>query len=1211
MVHTTADRKHTNRLIQETSPYLLQHAHNPVDWYPWGTEALDRARREDKLILLSIGYSACHWCHVMEHESFENDEVAAVMNEHFVSIKVDREERPDLDDIYMAATVVMNHGQGGWPMTVFLTPELQPVYAGTYFPPDDRHGRPGFKTLLTSMAHAWRANRDSLEGTATELVEHLRQQQEAGPALAVGETELRLALKQFADDFDASYGGFGSAPKFPPATGLSLLLRLHRRFDDPQARLMVQKTLYAMGQGGMYDQIGGGFHRYATDRRWLVPHFEKMLYDNALLAKAYLDAYQVSGDPFYRRIATETLDYILREMTSPKGGFYSSTDADSEGEEGKFFVWTPEEIVAILGSQDGERFNAYYDITVGGNWEGKSIPNTPRPITAVAQPLGITSDELAQTLERARTAVFEARAKRVGPGLDDKILTAWNGLAIGALAEGYRILRTVPYLDAASRAAEFLRSNLLQEDGRLLRTYREGRAHLNAYLEDYAYLADALLDLYEAGGDIRHLHEAARLVEIIVRDFRDDDTGAFFSTAHQHEELILRKRDGSDGATPAANAVAASALARLAFHLDRDDLQSAAIDAIKAYGRLIAHHPRAFARSLCVVDLLLDGPVELAFVGQQGSAELEALCHEAARHYLPNRIQALYDPASHDEVAGLPLIEGKHLVNGKAALYVCRRFACQAPIIDPTQVGTALSSAPLPAKTATTIAHPLPGRAAAAGTARYASRFAAPGYVPFGTTGLTVSRVGFGGYRIHDEAEEHREALVRALLGGINLIDTSTNYMDGRSERLAGSVIQELVRTGDLDRDELVVVSKIGYVQGNNYELARTREAQGDPFPEMVKLEDGLWHCIHPDFLQDQLQRALDRLELDTLDVCLLHNPEYSLIQAARSDQPLAQARTEFRHRLERAFAYLEDAVAEGRLGWYGVSSNTVTAPPSSPGATSFSDMLDTAHRVGGVDHHFRVLQLPLNLFEADAVFERNSGSDDSRTVLRAAQANSVAVLVNRPLNAFVHGQLIRLAEVEVDDEAIDFAMQLERVAGLEKAYREAIAPHIEVQGRAANPADFFRWTEPLQAASAEIPSLEQWAQIVGQITARVRRLATLLDQHLEGELAGHWASWRERYFPELDRLMRELRRQAAERARAWNAAVSAAIDPLLPEERRGETLSRKALWTVASTPGVTTVLNGMRRVEYVEDALGILAWPDLENVEVVYRAMTNVTPAA
>ncbi|UCC73708.1 MAG: DUF255 domain-containing protein [Gemmatimonadota bacterium] len=1202
MVEGRESDRRANRLIHETSPYLLQHAHNPVDWYAWGEEALERARKEDKLILLSIGYSACHWCHVMERESFEDGTIAALMNDNFVNVKVDREERPDLDEIYMAATVTMNRGQGGWPMTVFLTPELEPVFAGTYFPPQDVHGRPGFPTLLTEIARAWREDRESLRRRAGEFAETLRQRQSLGPPLAVGEAELKKALNEYSHEFDAEYGGFGGAPKFPAAVGISLLLRLHRRLGEPHALTMARKTLEAMARGGMYDHVGGGFARYSTDRRWLVPHFEKMLYDNALLVKAYLEAYQVTGDELFRRVATETLDHIVREMVSPEGGIYSSSDADSEGEEGKFFVWTPEQIADVLDEEEARRFNAYYDITLSGNWEGVSIPNTPRPLEAVAEQLEIAPEELEASLESARSKVYAARQKRVGPGLDDKIIAAWNGLMIGALAEGYRVLGEPRYLETAERAAGFILDKLSREDGGLYRTYREGRAHLNAVLEDYAYLSEGLIDLYEAGGSVGWLREAERLLDRTLLDFTDEDTGAFFNTARDHEQLIMRYREGTDGATPSGNAVAAQALARLSHHLDRPELRHAAAGAIKAFGPLIARFPRAFAKSLCTVDLLLEGPLELAFVGKKGSAGLEALRREVAQRYLPNRIQAVLDPGADRATAQLPLLRGKDLVDGKAALYICRDFTCQTPITDPQDVASQLEAPRIEEMKQTTIAIHLPGRATAEGTARYAARFVATGFAELGRTGLKASRLGFGGYRAHDHSLEHREALRKALRSGVNLIDTSTNYMDGASERLVGSVLRELIDGGELARDEIIVASKIGYVQGASYDEAREREARGSAYPELVKYEDKLWHCIHPDFLEDQLQRSLDRLELETLDFCLLHNPEYFLSEAARRGEPLEQARDEFYRRLTGAFAYLESQVAAGRLTGYGVSSNTAVSPLADRDATSLTRMLAAAREAAGDGHHFSVLQLPLNLLEAGALFERNN-DDGGRAVLETARAEGIAVLANRPLNAFV-GALIRLADVEVGEPEIDFDEQLGRVADLELTFGAEIAPSLGAAPDSLDPGEYFRMADRLQQVQRALVGLAHWSQLESQIKYTVQTVAAALDRQLNGELAVCWVDWRDSYLAELDELLRELRRQAAERSQSRNAALSGVIDPLLPEERRRESLSRKALWTVASTPGVTAVLNGMRSVAYVEDSLGVLAWPNLESAGAIYEAL-------
>ncbi|HEX3203736.1 MAG TPA: aldo/keto reductase, partial [Nitrospiraceae bacterium] len=898
---------------------------------------LELAKRVNKPILLSIGYSACHWCHVMERESFEDPRIAALMNEHFVCIKVDREERPELDEIYMQATIALNQGQGGWPMTVFLTPEQEPIFAGTYFPPADRWGRPGFATVLNKIADYWRTDAEGLRRQARDITERLRKEMHVAAPMSVGEMELDRAVTQFAEEFDARYGGFGRAPKFPPATGLALLLRRYDRTGEEHIAKMVRKTLDAMAAGGMYDHIGGGFARYSTDERWLVPHFEKMLYDNALLTRTYLEAYQKIGEADYRRVAAETLEYILREMTSPEGGFYSATDADSEGVEGKFFVWTPEEIrAAVPSEEDARRFCAYYDITTNGNWEHTSIPNRLRPADDVARDLGISREALEETIAKVKPLVYEARQKRVPPALDDKIITAWNGMMISAMAEGARVLGDNRYLEAGEEAADFLLRTMIRPDHGLYRTYRDGRAHLDACLEDYAFLADGLLDLYEAGAHEGYLDEAVRLADRIRADFSDRDHGGFYTTAESHEALIVRSREGPDGATPSGNAVAAMVLARLSFHYGREDFRSAATGAVRAYGKQIARYPRAFAKTLAVVDLLLNGPVELALVGTQGDVIYEALRAEVNRRYLPNRTIAHYDPQGPEPEH--PLTTGKGLVNDTAALYVCRNFACQRPITDPHLVDSAVSShagASDPSETrhaSTLEGDRIHGRATATGTGSYAGRVLgeAPhsseishSFTEFGSTGLTTSRLGFGCYRAGLDEADHRQALIKALRTGCNLIDTSTNYMDGDSERLVGSVLADLIKNGELQREHVIVVSKVGYVQGENLTRAQAREKTGKSYPEMVKYAEGLWHCLHPEFLADQLSVSLDRLGLQTLDVLLLHNVEYFLSEAAhRGSGDLIQVREEFYRRLHRAFEYLESQVGAGRIQWYGVSSN-------------------------------------------------------------------------------------------------------------------------------------------------------------------------------------------------------------------------------------------------------------------------------------------------
>jgi len=1221
-----SDRK-PNRLHTETSPYLLQHAYNPVDWYPWGPEALTAARSANKPILLSIGYSACHWCHVMERESFENEAIAAIMNRHFICIKVDREERPDLDEIYMAATVAMNHGQGGWPMTVFLTPDQEPFFAGTYFPPEDRWGRPGFGTLLKKIADYWQKDAAGVRTQAKDMTERLKGEGRIPSPISVSESVLDEAVAQFKEDFDQTNGGFGGAPKFPPAAGLSLLLRCYRRSGDALTLAMVTKTLEMMAAGGIYDHVGGGFARYSTDARWLVPHFEKMLYDNALLARVYVEAYQVTKNPDYRRVACEVLDYVLREMTGPTGGFYSATDADSEGVEGKFFVWQPAEVQAAAGNaEDARRYCALYDITEKGNWEHASIPNRLRPLSDIAKELNLTGDELLETATRVKPLLYRARQQRVAPGLDDKILTAWNGMMLSAMAEAARVFGETRYRDAAIQTADFLLKTHVQSDGRLLRTSRAGRAHLEAYLEDYAYLAEGLIDLYEAGAPERYLQAAAGLADRLLSDFMDGEQGGFFTTAKHHEVLILRGREGADGATPSGNAVAASALARLACHFDRQNWRDAAIGAIRAYGRQITRYPRAFARSLAVVDFLTEGPVELAFVGGGQQAAAQALYRAVAEEYLPNRIIA-----STESNAGstLPLLREKSIVAGQPALYICRNFSCQHPVTDPKAVAEALRVNRSGAGTATGRTEALlrgaqlSGHATVQGTAAHAANMVglspsgslAHGYTAGGSTGLTVSRLGFGTYRVDTKDPEHRQAFKQALAAGCNLIDTSTNYMDGDSERLVGAVLSELVKAGQLAREQVVVVSKIGYVQSQNLKLAEAREKSGRPYPDMVKYGDGIWHCLHPEFLADQLALSLDRLGLATLDVCLLHNPEYFLSEAAhRKERDLVALREAFYDRLQRAFAYFETQVAAGRLQYYGVSSNTVTSPADHPEATSLSRMLDAARaaarEANQSTHHFRWLQCPMNLFESGALLTANTGAGGAETVLNLARKEGVAVLVNRPLNAMSGqgGGILRLADFPLEDQPVDFARQRERVAALEDEYRRTIAPSVPQSGQGTAPAEFFNWAHELDRVRPQLQGLEHWEQIEHQMIApHVNQVLQALSRTLSGTAAEQWEAWRDRYVPELLTLLRGLRREATERSRRRTAAVATALDAVLPQERRSESLSRKALWVLTSTPGVTCVLNGMRTPAYVEDSKGVLHWPALEPARAAYEIARTI----
>jgi len=679
----------TNRLVETASPYLLQHAHNPVDWYPWGPEALDRARTDGRPILLSIGYSSCHWCHVMAHESFEDDAIASFMNEKFVCIKVDREERPDIDEIYMAATLALNHGQGGWPMTVFLTPDQEPFFAGTYFPPEDRWGRPGFRTVLERVAQLWDEDRDALVDQGRRVAEHLRASAVALPGGRLDAAVLDRVVTDLSSRFDARHGGFGGAPKFPPATVIRLLLRIGRRSGSARAIDMAAQTLEAMAQGGIRDHVGGGFHRYSTDERWLVPHFEKMLYDNALLTRAYLEGFQVTGSASFSTVARETLDYVLREMTSPEGGFFAASDADSEGAEGRYFTWNPAEVRAAVGDEEqAHLFCAWYDVTESGNWEGRSIPNRLDPPKAVAWRAGCDAEVVEGAAVRARPLVLAARQKRVAPGLDDKILAGWNGMMIASLAEAGLVLGETRYTEAAVRAADVIVGNLVPEGGAPLRCLRAGRARHDATLEDVAYLAEGLLTLFEAGGGPRFLETAERLVDHALRAFAAAE-GGFFSTASDGEALLVRFREGHDAATPAANAVLAEALIRLARHTDRADLDDSARRALEAYSRAIADQPSAFAHSLIALDLMLHGPTEVVLVGNDSTPGFSTLRAVVGAAFVPGRVLVHHDPTQGHPGASA-LTRTRSLVDDRATAYVCQGATCLLPITDPRALTEAL-----------------------------------------------------------------------------------------------------------------------------------------------------------------------------------------------------------------------------------------------------------------------------------------------------------------------------------------------------------------------------------------------------------------------------------------------------------------------------------------------------------------------------------------
>jgi len=670
-----------NHLAGETSPYLFQHADNPVDWYPWGDEAFMRARTEDKPILLSVGYSACHWCHVMAHECFENNEIANLMNENYINIKVDREERPDLDSIYMEAVQAMT-GSGGWPLTVFLTPQGKPFFGGTYFPPEDKHGLPGLPRVLLAVADAYRTHRSDIERTAKQLVTAMsrRIEDSAVEPLVVGILEQAyLALR---DDFDEENGGFGMAPKFPQPMALEFLLRYFHRTQDKAALRMVELTLEKMAKGGVYDQIGGGFHRYATDSHWLVPHFEKMLYDNALLSQVYLHTYLVTGRKLYRAIVEQTLDYVFREMTDPQGGFYSTQDADSEGIEGKYYLWMPQEITRVLGEEVSQIVRSYFGVTTEGNFEGRNILHV-----ASNRQLG-DSD----IIDKAKASLLKRREQRIKPERDEKILASWNGLMLASLAEAACVLDRQDYLDTAIANASFLINSMMVNDY-LKHTYKDGKAKIDAYLGDYAMVIDGLLTLHQATFSGEQLRQTIWLAEVMISQFWDEDTNMFYDTSQRHQDLFVRPRSTFDSALPSGSSAATLVLLKLALLTGNEQFRDVAAQSLRLMRKSMSQHPLGFSNWLCGLDFYLSTPKEIAIVGPRGDPATIKLLHTICSTWLPNKVAAAYDPNDQAAVSELKLIENKKMVNNQPTVYVCKRYTCQTPVTDPVSLSAQLREA--------------------------------------------------------------------------------------------------------------------------------------------------------------------------------------------------------------------------------------------------------------------------------------------------------------------------------------------------------------------------------------------------------------------------------------------------------------------------------------------------------------------------------------
>ena len=1206
----------SNRLAKETSPYLLHHANNPVNWYPWGDDALERAEREDKPILLSIGYSTCHWCQVMERESFSNAAIATLLNEHFVCIKVDREERPDLDEVYMSATIAIS-GAGGWPMTVFLTPERTPFFAGTYFPPFDNEGKPGFATLIKRVASMWDADRDALFREASEIATHVNKQSELPTAANLPAAAVELAVTQLEKAFDQENGGFSSAPKFPPCESLQLLLSHHERTKKEASLRMVTTTLDAMKNGGLYDQLAGGFARYSTDNTWHVPHFEKMLYDNAQLARIYIAALQVTGNAEYSRVGRETLDFLLQRMRAEAGGFCSALNADSEEQEGKHYTFRKQDLAEVLNDTELRLFCEYYDVTLQGNWEGTNVLWRPNSPERVAEKLEVVHlDAFQEALEQMRSKVLAYRDKRPLPVRDHKVITSWNGLAISALASGYRALGEKRFLDHAIVTAEFLWKRHRTEAGRLLRTLRGKQPPIGAFLDDHAFFADSLICLYECSGQLRFLNWAKQLAEELKERFLDPTSGAFFQTANDAEVILSRIRDGNDGALPNANATAAKVFARLGLHCLEPELTSVARAALRTYAQRIDQLPRAFTSALNALEWLITPPAEVVVTDDSENTRRPShetdLFRALGRTYLPISVIGHAGPSHVEDTR--PWVTEKSSP-GQATMYLCTSGSCDTPIHSPNLVSALLETtkSQLRSQRLQTLAGlPLSGRATKEGTRRYfANRGLTNAWKPFGQTGLQVSKLGFGAYRLADGAQDHDGALRVALEGGVNIVDTAPSYADGGSELVVGRVLSDLIRRDKLCRDEVLLCSKFGILPSAEVHLGRfgkLSSLRGASSSSTFEVASDTFYSLDPAQLDIQLETSLRRLGVDTLDVCLLHNPEILLTHFLRNKTAEASAVSRFKEQLQTAYRWCERQVASGRIGFYGVSSSALgQASPTVEEGVEEDEVRAELRQVLSLElllGHLgpsgaSVLQLPFNPLEYAS----------RRSLLDEAQERGLAVMGHRPLNAIQHGELLRLAEPRVNPHAPDFTAAMTALRRLEQEFGAKLGAILKsVPENQLGMDSLFSWCDRI--TEFEVGRFEVWTEFERSALGReLPRVLQAMDRAFAGkELGRHWTSWKERYVTAFETLIVAARAKSALGSREQTKEFAASLRQHCPVSRRQAELSQLVLWSLSSIESVQTTLTGMRSPQYAQQAVSILNWPDNVDAQEALEGCALVT---
>jgi uncharacterized protein len=1155
---------HQNRLAGEASPYLRQHAGNPVDWYPWGEEAFERARREDKPVLLSIGYATCHWCHVMERESFENDATAARMNEHFVSIKVDREERPDIDELYMQATLAI-HGQGGWPMTVFLTPDQKPFFAGTYFPPEPRMGMPSFPQLLSHIADRWRRDRASLLEGAEELTRLLASSAALPLPSSVGREAIRALLTQLQKSFDATHGGFGGAPKFPPHTVLRLLLRLASSSADESVRTMAVSTLDAMARGGIRDHLGGGFARYSTDAQWLVPHFEKMLYDNAQLARLYLEAYQLTRDGRHRRVGVETLEFMIAEMRDASGAFVSAYDADSEGEEGTYYVFTYDEILEVCGPEEGPAVARYFGATPEGNFEGKNVLHRPEPLEDVAADLGMEKFELVAVAERGRRALHAHRETREPPFLDDKVIASWNGLAIGALVTGFEVLGEARYRDVAIEAADAIFARLFDGE-RLRRTYRGdvvGRGE--GVLEDYALLGEASLELFEATAEPRHLDRAVALAGRIRAWFRDGESDGFSSTSSEAEALVARRTDASDGALPSAQGAAARLLLRFAHHLGDHELTDEAVASVRAHGRAIARAPRAYATMLEVTSMILEGPLELVVVGDDASALEDAL----RGVFVPHRVALRVRPG--DPVR--PLSEGRLPVAGEPArLYVCHAGTCSAPVADPRGVEHAIRAA-VRRDARLRLGRPgMEGRARKKAAAAFleARSMREGSVVGVGDDAILLARLVPNLSRVPD-AEEMLAMVEASVRVGLNALDLSGMTHRDALEA-AGEAIASVVRRGLVAREALVVMISLG-----RFSTDELRGIEAGVTP--IDADEA--YCLHPSALERGLEGAQEALGLALVDLAMLECMSTSVD----------------RETLALAFNVLETERAAGRVGRYGVSLEALDGD-----VTAFAERcVAAAEEAGGADHGFALFTMPVNLAQ---------GLAEARRVDRVLRRASIASCSSSPLE--VRGpRPLRLVDAEPPEEPIERTSEtLAALARVESDFERELGAVLRFPD-GTQLGRFFDLAPMLETIERDLDDPSTYRGLeAAAVAAPVEERFRVLDRACGGHLREPWIRFKSAYASALDRHLGALRAEMDARQARRVQPLVRALDPFLPMSMVNEPLTIKALHLLLAHQALDLICVPVTDAEELASLTRLFELPAIRDVSGAIDALAEVTGA-